>query len=105
MSNNPIGGLGLTGGILDAFCYGNALVRVVKRGESEQILRQCAESRRQAWLDVTNNLSQANVRRLHAFDPEGTKAREEFFGKLKTDDQFPKIMRAGFDKMIPVSFE
>lgn len=28
-SNNPIGSLGLRGGILDAFVYGNALVRVV----------------------------------------------------------------------------
>ncbi|ORY10049.1 hypothetical protein BCR34DRAFT_588878 [Clohesyomyces aquaticus] len=33
-SNNPIGGLGLTGGILDSLVHGNALTRVLKGGEN-----------------------------------------------------------------------
>lgn len=48
-SNNPIGGLGLTGGILDAFVYGNAFVRVINGGEDERLLTECGISRRYAW--------------------------------------------------------
>ena len=81
------------------------MIRGIKGGESEQVLRRCADSRRQTWLDITNNLSQANVSRLHAFDAEGSQAREPFLPKPKTDDPFPKMMRAGFDKMIPETFE
>ena len=104
-SNNPIGGLGLTSGILDAFSYGNALVRVIQNGEPDDLLTQCANSRRDAWINVTNELSQANIRRLYGFDEESVAMREGFFAKLKADPDFPVKVRAGFDKMIPNTFE
>jgi len=62
-SNNPIGDLGLTSGFCDAFCYGNALVRVLKGGEHEFLLQQCAEARRETWVKVTNVLSVDNLER------------------------------------------
>lgn len=104
-SNNPIGGLRLTSGILDAFCYGNALVRVIQNSEPDDLLIQCANNRRQAWLDATNELSQANIRRLYGHDEESTKMREGFFEKLRSDPSFPGKIRVGFDKMIPDTFE
>jgi 2-polyprenyl-6-methoxyphenol hydroxylase-like FAD-dependent oxidoreductase len=104
-SNNPIGGLGLTGGILDAFCYGNALVRVIQRGESDDLLTECANARREAWLNVTNELSQANIGRLFGDDEDSIALREAFFDKLRNDAGFPGMIRAGFDKMMPNSFE
>ncbi|RFU32254.1 hypothetical protein B7463_g4056, partial [Scytalidium lignicola] len=104
-SNNPIGGLGLTGGICDAFAYGNALVRVLKKGESDSLLTDCANSRRNAWLTMTNVLSQGNIKRLYGFDEEGIGAREEFFSRLKVDESFSKDIRGKFDKMLPETFE
>lgn len=103
-SNNPIGGLGLTGGILDAFAYGNAFTRVLVGGESESLLTECANSRRTAWLETTNMLSMTNLKRLCGFDKETAKAREDFFHLLKTDESFPAKVRSGFDEMMPESF-
>jgi len=103
-SNNPIGGLGLTTGILDAFAYGNALSRVAQ-GEPDSLLTECAESRRNAWLETTNQLSQANMKRLYGFDEASIKGREGFFHLLNADPSFPAKVRAGFDKMLPETFE
>lgn len=104
-SNNPIGGLGLTGGILDAFAYGNALARVLTGGEPESLLTECANSRRTTWLETTNMLSMTNLKRLCGFDEENVKAREGFFHLLKTDESFSARVRKGFDKMMLDSFE
>lgn len=90
-----MGGLGLTGGILDAFAYGNALVRVLRDGEDNLLLTDCANSRRQTWIEVTNKMSQANLDRMAGFDPETVKARDGFFHKLKTNDEFHGMVRAG----------
>ena len=104
-SNNPIGGLGLTGGICDAFCYGNALVRILKHGENDNLLTQCADSRRQTWITTTNQLSQSNIERLYRFDEQGIKARNGFFEKLKMDEAFPGVVRGGMAKMMVDTFE
>jgi 2-polyprenyl-6-methoxyphenol hydroxylase-like FAD-dependent oxidoreductase len=103
--NNPIGGLGLTSGIADAFCFGNALVRVVKGKEPETLLTECANSRRQTWIDVTNQLSRANLHRLRGHDPETVAARDGFFQKLNTDSSFPQVVRAGMNKILAETFE
>ncbi|KAF2122331.1 hypothetical protein BDV96DRAFT_640379 [Lophiotrema nucula] len=104
-SNNPIGDLGLTGGILDAFVVGNALTRVVKGGESDSLLTDCANSRRDAWLNTTSKLAMSNMTRLGNFGDNEAKIRDEFFSRLNTDPEFPKIVRSGLDKMIPETFE
>lgn len=95
----------MTGGILDAFVYGNALTRVLVGGEPDSLLTECASSRRDAWLETTNVLSMVNMKRLYCFDEESVKAREEFFHLLRTDASFPTKVQKSFDKMIPDSFE
>jgi hypothetical protein len=95
----------LTGGILDAFVYGNALTRVLVGGEPDSLLTECASSRRDAWLETTNVLSMINMKRLYCFDEESVKGREEFFHLLRTDASFPTKAQKSFDKMIPDSFE
>jgi 2-polyprenyl-6-methoxyphenol hydroxylase-like FAD-dependent oxidoreductase len=104
-SNNPIGGLGLTSGIADAFCFGNVFVRVVRDKEHASLLAECANARRQTWIDATNPLSQANLQRLRGSDAETTAAREGFFGKLKTDSSFPQVVRGGMNKILVDTFE
>jgi 4-nitrocatechol/4-nitrophenol 4-monooxygenase len=104
-SNNPIGGLGLTGGILDAFVFGNAFVRVINGGEEDQLLTECGASRRDAWLNVTNKLSKTNLHRLKDVDSDGIKAREEFFWKLRNEPGFASKMREGFNQMLPKTYE
>ena len=61
-SNNPIGGLGLTPGICDAFCYGNALVRVINQGEDDMLLTHI-------WINSMKVMSEGNLKRLQSFTP------------------------------------
>lgn len=106
-SNNPIGGLGLTGGLLDAFCFGNALKRVLVGGESDDLLTTCADSRRNAWVEVTNKLSQDNLHRLYSTEPEVAAGREGFFKKLNDPvgrPAFAKMVQSSFNKMMPDDF-
>ena len=100
-----MGGLGLTSGILDAYAYGNAFARVLKNGEAQSLLVKCANSRRQVWIDSTDKMSRANLQRMYGFDKETIASREGFFKKLETDPGFHEVVKAGFDKMLPESFE
>ena len=50
-------------------------------------------------------LSQANMRRLYGYDSQTIEQRINFFHLLNTDPSFPAKVRAGFDKMMPDSFE
>ena len=61
-SNNPIGGLGLTTGLLDAGPLGRALGAVINGKAPESLLETWATSRRDKWLTFTNEFSIENKR-------------------------------------------
>ncbi|KAF2221191.1 FAD binding domain-containing protein [Elsinoe ampelina] len=61
-SNNPIGGLGLTTGLLDAGPLGRALGAVIRDAAPDTLLDTWAESRRHKWLAFTNGFSIENKR-------------------------------------------
>jgi len=107
-SNNPIGGLGLTGGILDAFCYSNALRRVLIEGAHDSLLTTCALARCNAWRGITNKLSQDNMKRLYSTKSKDVHDREEFFRKLnnpKTRMMVAGAVRSSFDTMMIEDFK
>ena len=83
----------------------NAFSRVIAGGEEDTLLTDCANSRRQAWRETINVLSQTNMKRLSGFGEETVKAREAFFHRLKTDESFPDMNRKSFDRMMPECFE
>lgn len=105
-TNNPSGGLGATSGIVDAYCYGNALARVIKDGDSDELLTECSNSRRDAWSNVTNPASIMNFKRdSDSQDEEAKKFRAMFFHKLNTDPLFYKVLGAKLDPLLPKGFE
>ncbi|OAP54737.1 hypothetical protein AYL99_11185 [Fonsecaea erecta] len=61
-SNNPIGGLGLTTGLLDAGPLGRALGAVINGKAPESLLDTWAQARRDKWLNFTNEFSIENKR-------------------------------------------
>ena len=61
-SNNPIGGLGLTTGILDAGPLGRGLAAVINGRAADSILDKWATARREKWLNYTNGFSIENKR-------------------------------------------
>lgn len=105
-ANNPCGGLGLTTGIVDAFCYGNALARVISDGEPDSLLTECATSRRDAWLNVTNPTSIMNFKRDSGCqDEDAVKFRTMFFHKLNNDPNFSKLLGQKLAMLLTRGFE
>jgi 3-(3-hydroxy-phenyl)propionate hydroxylase len=68
--NNPIGGMGLNGGIQDAVNLCDKLTRVVLGGEPERLLDLYDRQRRTVAIEFVQEQSIANKKRLEAADPE-----------------------------------
>jgi 2-polyprenyl-6-methoxyphenol hydroxylase-like FAD-dependent oxidoreductase len=69
-ATNPCGGLGLTGGVLDADILSDALGAVIKGEAGEGVLDFYAEERRRVFLEVTSPLASNFKRMLSESDPE-----------------------------------
>jgi 3-(3-hydroxy-phenyl)propionate hydroxylase len=67
--NNPIGGMGLNGGIQDAVNLVDKLTRVLNNGESERLLDLYDLQRRTVAVEFVQEQSIANKKRLEAADP------------------------------------
>ncbi len=78
---------------------------MIKHGEPDSILTDCAKSRRERWLNATSQLAYMNLARLQSVKEDDAKAREEFFYKLNHDPKFAKIVRQNMDSMMPDTFE
>lgn len=77
----------MTTGLLDAASLGNCLIRVLVKNEPDALLTKYAESRRNAWLTVTNPESTAFKHRLSSTDPQHVQDREKFFDALNNDPE------------------
>lgn len=84
---NPIGGLGLLTGVLDAEALADALTSVINGSATEGILDQYAEDRQNVFSNFTSVLATENKRRLGETDP-ARKARDmEFLWELSEDKE------------------
>jgi 3-(3-hydroxy-phenyl)propionate hydroxylase len=72
--NNPIGGMGLNGGLQDAANLAEKLARVILGGDSERWLDLYDLQRRTVMSEFVQQQSIANKQRLETRDPE-TRAR------------------------------
>jgi 3-(3-hydroxy-phenyl)propionate hydroxylase len=71
--NNPIGGMGLNGGIQDAANLAEKLVQVLLNGAPERLLDLYSLQRRTVATEYVQQQSIANKKRLEATDPETRK--------------------------------
>ena len=67
---NPIGGMGLNGGIQDAVSLADKLVRIVLDGESERLLDLYDLQRRTVAIEFVREQTIANKKRLEAANPD-----------------------------------
>jgi 3-(3-hydroxy-phenyl)propionate hydroxylase len=67
--NNPIGGMGLNGGIQDGVNLADKLARIVMGGESTRLLDLYDRQRRAVAVEFVQEQSIANKKRLEAADP------------------------------------
>jgi 3-(3-hydroxy-phenyl)propionate hydroxylase len=78
--NNPIGGMGLNGGIQDAANLSDKLVQVVLEGSPDTILDLYSRQRRAVAVEFVQEQSIANKKRLEAREP---KVRARNLGELR----------------------
>ena len=67
--NNPIGGMGLNGGIQDAVNLSDKIVRIMRDGAPERLLDLYNLQRRTVAIEFVQEQSIANKKRLEARDP------------------------------------
>jgi 3-(3-hydroxy-phenyl)propionate hydroxylase len=76
--NNPLGGMGMNGGIHDAFNLAEKLAAVIRGEKPETELERYERQRRPVALEYVNTITIANKRNLEMGDDEGQRRwREE----------------------------
>jgi len=78
--NNPIGGMGLNGGLQDAANLAGKLAQVMLEGAPDELLDLYSRQRRTVAVEFVQEQSIANKKRLEARDPE---ARRRNLGELR----------------------
>lgn len=97
---NPIGGLGLTGGLLDAFPLSEALIAVIEGRQPESLLDAWAAERRRVFLEVTVPTATENRRRVSERDPEKKRADEARLQKLTVDREAARQALLGVFRLV-----
>ena len=80
-ATNPTGGLGLTGGLLDAFSLAEALGAVISGVAEQEVLDRYAEERRNVFLNLTSPMA-SEFKRL-VFDAADTPQFEQDLAILR----------------------
>jgi len=88
--NNPIGGMGLNGGIQDAVNLSDQLIRVVRDGAPERLLDLYDLQRRTVAIEFVQEQSIANKKRLETRDPL---ARQRNLDELRATAADPERAR------------
>lgn len=85
--NNPLGGMGMNGGIHDAFNLAEKLAAVWHGVADETLLDLYEKQRRQVALDYVNTHTIRNKRNLEAKSPEDQQAFRDFLAEVSGDPQ------------------
>jgi 2-polyprenyl-6-methoxyphenol hydroxylase-like FAD-dependent oxidoreductase len=96
---NPFGGLGLTGGMVDAGNLADCIIGVAEGIADSSIFDKYDEIRRAMWHKIINPVSSDNILRLHSQDPDKVLENDEFLITLAKAEKDPKLM----EQMIVVS--
>jgi 3-(3-hydroxy-phenyl)propionate hydroxylase len=88
--NNPLGGMGMNGGIHDAVSLSGRLADVIKGRHDASILDEYERERRPVALEYVDKISSANKRNLEASDPAQQRAWRELMTRTAAD---PKLAR------------
>ena len=97
---NPIGGLGLTGGLLDAFPLSEALVAVIEGRVRDDVLDAWARERRRVFLEVTMPTAQENRRRVSERDPDKRRTDRERLARLTKEPEAARQALLGVFRLV-----
>ena len=85
--NNPIGGMGLNGGIQDAVNLSEKLIGVLREGQSDQVLDLYNLQRRTVAIEFVQEQSIANKKRLEESDPAARRKNLDELGRIADDPE------------------
>jgi 3-(3-hydroxy-phenyl)propionate hydroxylase len=88
--NNPLGGMGMNGGIHDGFNIAQKLAAVVQGNADAGELARYERQRRPVALEYVNRITIANKRNLEARDPEEHRRWKEEMTRIAAD---PRLAR------------
>jgi 3-(3-hydroxy-phenyl)propionate hydroxylase len=83
--NNPLGGMGMNGGIHDAFNLGEKLVQVLRDGTDPALLDAYEAERRPVALQYVNEITIRNKRNLETADPAEQAAFRQMLREIIAD--------------------
>jgi 2-polyprenyl-6-methoxyphenol hydroxylase-like FAD-dependent oxidoreductase len=89
---NPFGGLGLTGGMVDAGNLADCIIGVAEGIADPSIFDKYDEIRRGMWHKIINPVSSDNILRLHDQDPDKALENDEFLITLAKAEKDPELM-------------
>lgn len=95
---NPFGGMGLTGGMVDAGNLADCLIGLAEGIANDGILDKYDEIRRAMWHNIINPVSSDNIIRMHTINSDEVLDKDEFLKMLNRAEKDPKLM----EKMITV---
>jgi 3-(3-hydroxy-phenyl)propionate hydroxylase len=85
--NNPIGGMGLNGGIQDAVSISDKLSEILLEGQSDRLLDLYDLQRRTVAIEFVQEQSIANKRRLEESDPESRTKNLNELSRIAADPE------------------
>jgi 3-(3-hydroxy-phenyl)propionate hydroxylase len=89
--NNPLGGMGMNGGLHDAFNLGDKLLRILRQGEDmDELLDLYNRQRRQICIDFVQAHTMRNKRLMESTDQDVQEARQAEFLRMASDPQEAK---------------
>lgn len=89
--NNPLGGMGMNGGVHDAFNLCDKLLSVVQRGESAEVLDRYERQRRTIAIEYINANTARNKKEIEERDPQ---LRQKTHDELRAIASDPAASRA-----------
>jgi 3-(3-hydroxy-phenyl)propionate hydroxylase len=88
--NNPLGGMGMNGGLHDAFSLGEKLVAILRGHAEESLLDVYSRQRRQIALDFVQEHTIRNKRLMEEKDPELQAKRQAEFVRTAEDPELAR---------------
>lgn len=88
--NNPLGGMGMNGGIHDAFNLAEKLVKVIRGEAGEAELDGYERQRRPIALEYVNTITIANKRNLETRDPAEQKQFRDSMNRAMADPELAR---------------
>ena len=88
--NNPLGGMGMNGGVHDGFTIADLLVGVINNGAAPAALDAYERRRRPVALDYVNTITIANKHNLETRDPEEQRKWREEMKRISGDESLAR---------------